>query len=783
MSAGVIGKHVAGGSLSKSKQKRIKALTFYVCDSPEPKFDTGLERQHSDNEKHLYSSQSPHFMCKPFTGLKKTNSKEAWVEIWASSESIKKSKNTVEHFVFSFGSRVLTLDQYDRACDVIADTLGVKNCLWVAGAHQNTKNFHIHFVVNRVTQHLEQPQCIRINKGYNQDAAHMVSARLCHEFGIEPSPNAMFVYDPSLTNNNNLKGLQGSKFHLSENYQPRRKIKYDSEVSVESAQKSPRDKSPINPSAAAYEKRTGLQSAQRLAQALIPELRLLIANKAGWIHFENALHARGWKFKLSANGRGGVLLFGDEAIKLSAVSYHLRYSQLAAAFGPYSGRQSTIAVAQPTHNVPLVFSVLQQDFIQLTTRKKSEKKRLNKCISEKQDAIEHRYKQIATEPFVKHKIVEVPLDLEVDNRSILREQYTKEQAELRAYRREQLKRFNDHWNKITLTDLESFEWSSRFKFDTLAPLKQKYVVPIVSQVSSLYEAKKFGTRVVYQSVETKQIAFVDTGDMIQMNIVDDNSVDAALLLALEKWGNEGFEINGSNYFKQKCVNACLKLGVRPSNPDLCEIIDTLSAAEQKSKTEISQSSTTDPVIVAEFGSGYTINKIELRFFLPDEISILQELLRSIGAKYSEFELVQLDKSVNVIFSSTLCQEQIETHLERLLPDRFHVMESLLKNRNHVYKLFFEAKNAGVFGGNDCISVNVDDGLEKTGVLNIDKKSRLSLINYLSTRGEDISVYAKLFEELLASGMVRCFDSLGKPFNPFEPEAVARKPDITFSPGF
>lgn len=107
----------------------------------------------------------------------------------------------------------------------------------------------------------------------------------------------------------------------------------------------------------------------------------------------------------------------------------------------------------------------------------------------------------------------------------------------------------------------------------------------------------------------------------------------------------------------------------------------------------------------------------------------------------------------------------------------------LKNRNHVYKLFFEAKYAGVFGGNDCISANVDDGLEKTGVLSIDKKSRLSLLNYVSARGDDIFVYAKLFEELLASGSVRCFDNFGKPFNPFEPEAVARKPDITFSPGF
>ncbi|WP_306482291.1 relaxase/mobilization nuclease domain-containing protein [Limnobacter sp.] len=783
MSTGVIGKYVAGGSLSKSKQKRIKALTFYVCDFPEPCFDTGLDKQHTADEKHLFSSQSTHFLCKPFVGLKKANSKEAWVEMWASSEHIKKSKNTVEHFVFSFGSRVLTQDQYDVACNVIADTLGVKNCLWVAGAHQNTKNFHIHFVVNRVTQHLEQPQCIRINKGYHQDAAHMVSARLCHEFGIEPSPNAMFVYDPSLTNDNNLKGLRGSKFHLSENYQPSREMQHGSELSVESIHKSPRDKSPINPSAAAYEKRTGMQSVQRLAQELIPELRRLIANKAGWMHFENALHARGWEFKLSANGRGGVLLFGDEAIKLSAVSYHLRYSQLVAAFGPYSGLQSTIAVAQPTHNVPLVPSVMQQDFIQLTTRKKSERSKLNKYISEKQDAIERRYKQKATEPVVKHIIVEAPLGHEVDSRSVFREQFTKEQAELRTHRKKQLKRFNDHWKQISLADLENFEWSSRFKFDTFAPLKQKYVVPIVSQVSLLYEAKKFGTRVVYQSVETKQIAFVDTGDMIQMNIVDDNSVEAALLLALEKWGNQGFAISGSDYFKQKCVSTCLKLGVRPSNPDLCEIIDTLSAAEQKSKTEISKSATTDPVIVAAFGSGYTINKIELRFFLPDEISILQDLLRSIGAKYSEFELVQLDKSVNVIFSSTLCQDQIERHLERLLPDRFHVMESLLKNRNHVYKFFFEAKNAGVFGGSDCISANVDDGLEKTGVLNIDKKSRLSLLNYLSARGEDISVYAKLFEELLASGMVRCIDSFGKPFNPFEPEAVVRKPDVTFSPGF
>lgn len=330
--SGVSGKEI-GCHFGSIKVMAMRLLAYILDSTFEPDEKKNEEVLAGLISKCLYFAQSTRFLLSGY--LRNEDKQLLWIELWAAAESLFRCKRPIRHFVFSFKDRILSSEEFHKACVLIAEHLGVDECLWVSAAHRDTQNFHIHFVC--VTEILDQDghHKVTINGRWTKTAAQKVCARLCHEFHIQPGENSMLEYRPTEKFKVPIFRLEEGHFFIREEYKPSRPLVYHKDGEQKVLLRALKPAAPILDRLLRFEERTGRKSNQRVFQEiLIPCLDRLIETRGNWDDVHHAFNEVGFEVHKTENG-GGFVSRGAAKLRLSLLGGQYSMQKLESAFGSF----------------------------------------------------------------------------------------------------------------------------------------------------------------------------------------------------------------------------------------------------------------------------------------------------------------------------------------------------------------------------------------------------------------------------------------------------------------
>lgn len=283
MHSSVIAKKVDSGTLANDgKAGRIRRLVDYIL-APE-----------ADNadEKCVHWSEQGFGVRNGFTIQQQM--------ILAAASAVK-SPDTVAHYVISWDTGLSPTDeQVDNAARTLLVVLGAQDHRAVWAAHANTENVHVHVVLDRV-----HPVTDRVLDLYRDvPKIHRAAMEIARSQGWGPVQDSRYTIDRS----------------------------------------APGDREPaLSQKAVLMEFKTGVISAQRFAQSVVPDA---IAASRTWAD----LHARLAQVGLcyTPQGSGAVMRIGDTGVKASRVSRSASLARLEKTFGPFRAAGSAPQAALPT---------------------------------------------------------------------------------------------------------------------------------------------------------------------------------------------------------------------------------------------------------------------------------------------------------------------------------------------------------------------------------------------------------------------------------------------------
>jgi hypothetical protein len=245
----------------------------------------------STAEKLLYSG-SRNFLASSRAGQRE--------EMAALAGEAVRSKNSINHYILSWKEgEIPSAEQVKSAVAIFVSELGTDSCQTIWGAHQNTDNVHVHVMINRVDP--ATLRVIKINKGFDLEAAHRAIARIESAQGWRREERGRYVVDEdnSLTRTTPID-----------------------------------DDTPRTPCGRArdFETRTGEMSAERIAQQVGWPL---IQNAKTWRELHERLAVEDMRYE--RKGSGAIIFVGDDnqPVKASRVARKAALGALELRLGPY----------------------------------------------------------------------------------------------------------------------------------------------------------------------------------------------------------------------------------------------------------------------------------------------------------------------------------------------------------------------------------------------------------------------------------------------------------------
>ena len=238
-------------------------------------------------------------------------------EMIALAEDAVRSRDPVTHYVLSWptGERP-TPDQVEAAVTILLDEMAIPDHQAIYGLHADTAHHHLHVLVNRahpvprihpVTGELET-RVVKINRGFDIEAAHRAGARIEHAQGWRVEANKRY----------RIAGTDGVGKPVLERTDP---------------EASHRRRKPSQQQIDA-ELRTGAPS---IARRVIDLVAPILAAAAGWPDWHARLDAQGIRY--ARRGSGAVFILDGIAIKASRVDRKATLRALEQRFGPYQARE------------------------------------------------------------------------------------------------------------------------------------------------------------------------------------------------------------------------------------------------------------------------------------------------------------------------------------------------------------------------------------------------------------------------------------------------------------
>jgi hypothetical protein len=282
----MIAKKVPNPGGGGGKAARVNKLADYIT---EPQLTNGFEK--------CVESGAENFITSTFEGHKS--------EMIALAQESTKSKDPIDHWVLSFRSgEHPTPEQVKQAVEIFIAHCGLNGHQYIFGMHDDTKNKHVHIMVNRVN-----PVTLRvtkINKGFDREAAQQAIALIEHAQGWQKEANARY-------NIVNGKPVLSEKGAIAKN-----------------------NGKPLEPSSKAkdMEVQTGEKSAERIG---IETAAPIIKSSNSWKELHERLAAHGMKYE--RKGSGAMVYVCDIAIKASAVDRAASLSAMQKRLGTYQPAQ------------------------------------------------------------------------------------------------------------------------------------------------------------------------------------------------------------------------------------------------------------------------------------------------------------------------------------------------------------------------------------------------------------------------------------------------------------
>ena len=309
----MIVKKVANPLKSSSKAVRIASLVDYIR-TPESENDT---------EKCI------------LTGVRNFDTRlpaAQTAEMIALAELGVRSPDPIEHFILSWREdEHPTPAQVEEAVDILLDEMQVRDHQVIYGLHADTDNTHLHVVINRVhpvpdihpkTRELRF-RVIKINRGFDREAAHRAGVRIEHAQGWKPDANKRYQ----------VSGIDG-----------------DGKPVLERTPGAPSRPRQPGQQELDRERRTGRKSAARIAiETALPVLEQARAWKDA--HAGLAGHT----MRYEKTERGAVIWVGDQPVKASRLGRGATLASLEARLGPYEAADpARTPAAQPRDAARLI---------------------------------------------------------------------------------------------------------------------------------------------------------------------------------------------------------------------------------------------------------------------------------------------------------------------------------------------------------------------------------------------------------------------------------------------
>ena len=275
----MIVKKVVNPLKSSPKAVRIQRLTDYIR-APETE---------SSTEKCIYSGTRGFLFDTPVAQT---------AEMLALSEEAVRSPDTITHYVLSWREgEIPTKDQIEEAVDILLKEMDVRDHQVVYGLHADTDNHHLHVAINRV--HPETVRVIKINRGWDIEAAHRAGVRIEHAQGWLPDANKRY------------------------------RVRTDGKLERTDPDANTRPRKPSQLQLDA-ERRTGEPSHARMA---IDKAAPLIAAARSWAELHASLEKQGMRYERA--GSGAQIRVGSTPVKASRVARTATLKSLQARLGSY----------------------------------------------------------------------------------------------------------------------------------------------------------------------------------------------------------------------------------------------------------------------------------------------------------------------------------------------------------------------------------------------------------------------------------------------------------------
>ena len=468
-------------------------------------------------------------------------------EMIALAQEAVRSKDTINHYVLSWREgEQPSPEQVEEAVSIFMEELGVKNHQAIYGLHADTDNLHLHLAINRV--HPETLKVVKINNGFDIEAAHKAIARIENAQGWQREQNGRY----QVLENGELGREHIDKDKPRQPAQPKRDM----------------------------ENRTGEKSAERIA---IEDGAPIIKKAQTWEQLHRELAAKGMRYEKT--GSGATLFVGDVGgVKASSADRDASLSKLQKRLGAYqpAPQRQQVAQREPEPIKPDVpgwkdyiterkAHYAEKNAAKLAQDKRQEQERKQLAEQQKARRDELMRGNWKGKGEVLNAMRSVIAAEQAAEKAALKEKHQKQ----REQHRQQFRPYPDleQWQRMQSSPELAEQWRhrasepQRIEGDRSEPPTPRdiraYAPEIVGQQVHYSRRDEGGAR--------RGVSFVDNGKSIDIHDWRNrDSTLAALQLSAQKWGS--FTVTGNDEYKAMCAKLAAEHGFKITNPELQESI-------------------------------------------------------------------------------------------------------------------------------------------------------------------------------------------------------------------
>ena len=511
----------------KNKSASIRDLTDYIREP----------HNQNPDEKVLYANGRA-FLCDDHAAQR-----EEMVALAA--ESVR-SKNPVNHYVISWREgEQPSPEQVEEAVSIFTEELGLREHQAIYALHKDTDNIHLHIAINRV--HPETLKAVKINNGFDIEAAHKAIARIEHAQGWQREQNG--------------------RYQVLENGELGREH-YDPDKPRQPDQRK-RD----------MENRTGEKSAERVA---IENGAAIIKQAQSWEQLHRELAAQGMRYEKT--GSGATVFVGDVGVKASDVDRNASLSKMQKRLGQYqpAPQRQQVAQREPEPIKPDVpgwkdyingrkAHYAEKNAAKLEQDKRQEQER--KALQEQQKA--RRDELMRGNWKGKGEVLNAMRSVIAAEQAAEKAALKEKQQKEREQHRQRFRPYPDleQWQRMQKSPELAEQW--RHRASEPQRIEGDRDEPPTPRDIRAYQPEIHGKQVHYTRKEDagagRGVSFVDKGKSIDIHDWRDRDTTlAALQLSAQKWGS--FTVNGNDEYKAMCAKLAAEHGFKITNPELQESI-------------------------------------------------------------------------------------------------------------------------------------------------------------------------------------------------------------------